>query len=213
MLAGVAIFVLSGFVWGPVVYHHLDRLYWEHQCMVYTAPSDQVVYEENRQRSVKLLATNSCYQRLSDPPFGVRYFHRAWNHVARHTTEPDAVVFVHQRGSPRGNVRLVGIDVYFEWVSPSGSNEHPSFSLCSDVLRPGGMTRSSKVMAYTFPFEFRRLQPSDELRIFAGQPDPVDASHFTIAYEMNSQKGIVDRWLQDDDTVKLKLRGGPAANP
>jgi hypothetical protein len=35
------------------------------------------------------------------------------------------------------------------------------------------------------------------LRIFAGQADPKDASHFTIEYEIDGVKGVLDGWLQD----------------
>jgi hypothetical protein len=38
-------------------------------------------------------------------------------------------------------------------------------------------------------------------RIFAGQPDPTDASHFTIAYEWpDCVRGTIDGRLRDDDT-------------
>jgi hypothetical protein len=47
-------------------------------------------------------------------------------------------------------------------------------------------------------------------RIFAGQADPNDASHFTIEYEWPSGvRGTIDGWLRDDDHVDLQIRPGP----
>jgi hypothetical protein len=51
------------------------------------------------------------------------------------------------------------------------------------------------------------------LRLFAGQPDPNDDSHFTIRYEVDNQPGTIDGWLQADDTIKLQIRDGPATKP
>jgi hypothetical protein len=52
------------------------------------------------------------------------------------------------------------------------------------------------------------VPPRDRLRLFAGQPDPADAAHFTIAYDIDGQPGVVDGRLKDDDTVELKPTTG-----
>ena len=52
------------------------------------------------------------------------------------------------------------------------------------------------------------------LRFYAGQADPSDPSHFTIAYEMTGGRGTLDVWLRDEGSsaiVELKVRDGPAA--
>ena len=69
----------------------------------------------------------------------------------------------------------------------------------------------------------RRGQPAEALnmpincgniRIYAGQPDPVDHSHFTMKYEIDNFPGTlfgtIDGWLQNDDTVKMQFRDDPA---
>jgi len=38
----------------------------------------------------------------------------------------------------------------------------------------------------------------------------MDPSHFTIRYTVNGQPGVIDGWLQRDDTIKLEVRDGPA---
>jgi hypothetical protein len=44
-----------------------------------------------------------------------------------------------------------------------------------------------------------------------GQPDPTDASHFTIACQRHGESKIIDGWMMPDDTIKLELRRAPAS--
>jgi len=53
-----------------------------------------------------------------------------------------------------------------------------------------------------------RVRDRDVLRIFSGQPDPADPSHFTIAYERDGAAGVIDGWLRDDDRIRLIPRDG-----
>ena len=48
---------------------------------------------------------------------------------------------------------------------------------------------------------------SNVLRVFAGQPDPKDASHFTIAYRIDGRDGVIDGWLKDSG-IELRPRDG-----
>lgn len=55
--------------------------------------------------------------------------------------------------------------------------------------------------------------PADtqNLRFYAGQPDPADAAHFTIKYDLRNGSGIIDGRLNEDgETVALKIVSGPA---
>ena len=45
------------------------------------------------------------------------------------------------------------------------------------------------------------------VRFFAGQPDPDDASHFTIRYQADGREGIIDGWMKDDG-LHLRPRDG-----
>jgi hypothetical protein len=47
----------------------------------------------------------------------------------------------------------------------------------------------------TYPFRF-----------FAGQADPENSTHFTIPFERDGRRGMVDGWLRDDESVKLEIR-------
>ena len=47
-----------------------------------------------------------------------------------------------------------------------------------------------------------------KVQVFSGQPDEADPAHFTIAYTVNGRPGTIDGTLNDDDTVKLRVRPG-----
>jgi hypothetical protein len=44
------------------------------------------------------------------------------------------------------------------------------------------------------------------LKLFAGHPDSVDESHFTIDASVGGNPRVIDGWLMSDDHVKLQLR-------
>jgi hypothetical protein len=52
----------------------------------------------------------------------------------------------------------------------------------------------------------------NQFRVYAGQSDPADASHFTIAYDLDGQAGVVDGWLKPDGSVVLEPRVGKRVN-
>jgi hypothetical protein len=51
---------------------------------------------------------------------------------------------------------------------------------------------------------------SRRVRIFAGQADPADESHFTLTYEVDGHRGLIDGWLDPYDKVRMQVRDGPA---
>lgn len=54
-----------------------------------------------------------------------------------------------------------------------------------------------------------------QVRVYNGQPDPSDPSHFTIGYKVDGQRGTIDGRLADHDKpdwnrVTLNFRDGPS---
>ena len=47
-----------------------------------------------------------------------------------------------------------------------------------------------------------------KLRVFAGQVDPKDPSHFTMEFSLHDQKSAIDAWLLDDDRLRMEPRIG-----
>ena len=50
------------------------------------------------------------------------------------------------------------------------------------------------------------------LRVLAGQPDPADATHFTIPYVLNGKPGVIDGRLRANGRVMLEPREGQFLN-
>jgi hypothetical protein len=73
----------------------------------------------------------------------------------------------------------------------------------SYVIQKGSITSLPKILQRSINIE---VEPYIAVRLFAGQPDPNDSSHFTFEYEINGRRDIVDGWLEADDTVTLKCR-------
>lgn len=251
MAAAVLVVVgLAGWQWGPAGYRHAEMLYWQRQCMAYARPPDFVVLDDDPARAAALLAADPQYRRgdqtmtpepgLNGPFLLAEYRPDA---IARFLpNEASGVAFMHARRSPGGQERLVIVSCGWAWAYYCG------YSLGIDagtVVVPGSW-RSNPTVAdrkgqvgsvsaepnwrWTVghdggPREFRA-----GFRVFAGQPDPADPSHFTIAYERRKltleevelgvirwvdedtarwERGTIDGWLRDDDTVEMRVRDGP----
>lgn len=52
------------------------------------------------------------------------------------------------------------------------------------------------------------MSPAQVLRLYAAQRDPADLSHFTVDYELDGRKGVMDGWLRDDLKIHFRLRDG-----
>lgn len=50
------------------------------------------------------------------------------------------------------------------------------------------------------------LIPADGVRLFAGRPDPSDASRFRIDFEMGGKRGAVEGQLLPDETIRWTVR-------
>ena len=113
-------------------------------------------------------------------------------------------VFVHARRSPAGRQRLLVVS--FDPLCFLAGGPQP-FS--ADVRWLDGRW-GDMGYAYGFVPPAFAVPASKPLRLFAGQPDPLDESHFTIPYDAGGVAGTIDGWLQADDGVKLVVRDGPA---
>ena len=176
--------------WGPGWVRHAAVLLDQRRCMGYAAAADQVVYDSPRdghgvRRSLKKRYAPSCWKRFTRAP-------------------GSAVVFLHGRTSPSGKRRLVCIEADPQVVNHSvGSTSIlPSWSF--RVLTPGTLRKEpADVPGPVYKDAFFLIAAE---RIYAGQPDPADPSHFTIDYERHGERKTVDAWLQDDDTLKFRHR-------
>jgi len=89
---------------------------------------------------------------------------------------------------------IIAYDLQAKIVSPATWNTLPSDDL-------GIRNLSVRVDTHAAP---------PDIKIFAGQADPADASHFTIRYVMDGKPHVVDGFLRDQGKgfamVKFKVR-------
>lgn len=205
--------------WVPVWQRYVERqrlmrqaLATQQACMNFGMPADTVVYTDDPAELAKLAQPGSGYVvRPTNPPTASldrdRYNRGAALRVAAEWEayheaawrqwqwQPfpfrrDGTVFLHQRLSPAGHDRIVVVQAgeagYLTWTVVTPGTEKNSPSAYSPAFGVGLQRR------YNWP-----------LRIFAGQPDPVDPSHFTVDYSFHGQRGRIDGQLNDDDTISF----------
>ena len=92
------------------------------------------------------------------------------------------------------------------------NGDSPDLSV--QVIRPATLLSNSE-RPFAKEMNVARLlgHPFGTVRIFAGQVDPNDDSHFTIQYETPTGKGTIDGYLQPDEHVRMQYRDGPALAP
>jgi hypothetical protein len=203
---GVATAV-AGFRWGPTTWARTILLYHQRNCLRYTAPPDQVVFESDPAR-VALLAVDPNYVIAGGcafrkpPPDWVAIGPTA----AVRTTGPVAMIFLHELKTG-GVSRLVGIE------RAVGATASPYFIAGYDVethsIRPASFRQPQvSEQHFAWPIDVMDgIAPHLDIRIYAGQVDPADGSHFTIRYEHRGTTGTADGYLRADGRIDLKPRG------
>ena len=215
--------------WGPSAWQQVQLRYYQHACLTYTAPPDQVVYEEDPAAAAKLLANRLDYQPCRwdmwapasakmPAPAAARILpaYQSFESLnSRRMAVPggtayEAILFLHERTTPTGERRLVKVNLmaapFSFWACVSEGDRYES-QRWAQANRSQGLVE---------PFDTRPrhvgapwpLNPP-QLHIYAGQPDPADGSHFTIRYQIWGQEDVMDGYLVNNDTVTLKPRNPP----
>jgi hypothetical protein len=172
--------------WGNQMLMRIKAKYYFNQSMAWTAPSDYVAYQRHTQGW------------MPDGTVAVPWQNFYQNYTG---SLPVSVgtLFLHERTSRGGNRRLVAVDVV--GAEPHLGRVHANMRVFSPPVGIAWPKQRTTSIA-TLP-----LATNDGLfKIFAGQPDPNDPSHFTIVYEGGNHRGVIDGWLQDGDNVLLELR-------
>ena len=229
--AAVLVLVLAlfcaGYGWGPAAWHQSRVLYWQRQCLNYRPDANDVVYEEEPSAAGRLLARGSNYTAYPlarrSPPAARMPVNAAalipacWTRLSTLSgTSPvwhdaGAVVFLHECISPAGNRRLVMVR-YFPEPDKFASNFYHDYNFDYDLLTPA--TWSSPPCRAAPWFSMSAVQTGSPrhpplVRMYAGQADPHDPSHFTIRYRMWGQEDVLDGKLDDQDEITLAPRRPP----
>jgi hypothetical protein len=200
VLAVLLLAAAGGFWWWhePLIAHG-RLLYWQHKCQTHTFAPDAVVAS-----SIGPGGTTAA----PIPSYWTEYEFSAGavGGVLRRSTLAETVVFLHRRRSPAGHERVVAVrcvPMYLTSASVAQAFE-PLVVKPADFWR---FTSRPSLRYGTFPGGY---PVNAAVRVFGGQPDPADPSHFTIAYTVNDRPGVIDGRLRDDGTVDLRVREGSA---
>jgi hypothetical protein len=210
--------------WGPRLWRQAQILSTQRRCMSFTLPADFVAYEEDPLAAAALLAREP----QSYAPYRLA---RQRGSVATQPAPTRAAMYQdttllaqHFPGAPG----LGGQILLHELQTPSGKRRlvmvryHPEKDTFTPAMVVGynvDVTIVTPATAFSLPVARRQDDPIDvtsgfpphppNVRIFAGQPDPGDPSHFTIRYQMWGQEDIVDGRLDDHERITLTQRHMP----
>jgi hypothetical protein len=167
-------------------------------CAEYSAPPTHVVASTDPAVITALAGSAPGYQRGN---FGLAYVPPVWTKLYARLTQlgflSEGTAFLHERRSPNGMRLLISVDL----LSPR------SGTLMFFVRRFSPAT-PFQLAGERISFDgLERIWIGDRnFRLFAGQPDLNDASHFTIPFDYDGEPGIIDGWVRDDTSVFLELR-------
>ena len=114
------------------------------------------------------------------------------------------LIFLHKLQSAKGTRRLVAVELERAVMIPRGPVVIAVYTLDSAA---GAQVRTMLVGTADSLDNFERFRPT---KVYAGQCDPVDASHFTVVYETAEGLGTLDGHLEDNGVASIKVRDGPS---
>ena len=177
----------------------VNRLYRE--CAVYTMPATTAVWEEDAQHIKQLRGYEIVGSHSGNAAFFVPPAWKQLNAAIGQQIQTWGTLFLHERTRPTSKRRLlVGVDI-------------AGWSRGGPVVLFARVRTISPAAPMRLPVEEKVDHPSvhlsateGTLRLFPGQADANDASHFTIDYMIGEQKGVIDGWLKEDGSVVLERR-------
>jgi hypothetical protein len=190
------------------------------KCRGYTAPADQVVYEQDDQEAAKLLAGSAQYADIYSG--SNQYVQRIAGHTPQCLTAltplsvappAKAVLFLHQRRSPSGERAIVAVRFQRHFAFDWRAGRHFEFEAIVIPASFGWPPPAARVTRFGLADFPSPVDPADDkLKIFAGQPDPKHEVHFTIPYKTRNKDGYLEGWLDDGYDVRLYNRNAPAGS-
>jgi hypothetical protein len=220
--------VILGWRYGLPYLRQLSYLIDQRRCANFESARDQVAFEQpiDPSRPPRIDYGIVPYFGRLTPSSSIGYLPPALRQfsIRPGTGLPAAVtpgvIFMHQRTTSAGRTRLVVL-----FLMPATQDLRSPYCVVARdwvaepaTWRPGSVARFRESSSFSL-----RLTEQDRLRVFMGQPDATDPSHFTIDYELNGERGTIDGWLRDGDAfaepvgaaprdtnVELHARTGPA---
>jgi hypothetical protein len=196
---------------GPPFARQVRYVYWQRQCMTFSAPADFVAYEEDPTRAAALLkqsryrtqalpATSGTAAGFSPPPLAHLESVWGWGNV----------LYMHAATTSLERRRLIVVDLAVRRAWGTSRTEERVIELYGAGLVPASLRPGTETEGTGGNYLDLILQQTDRLRVFWGQPDPIRSDRFTIGYELNGEPGAIEGLLKDDGQVDLRVLDGPA---
>ncbi|HET6252290.1 MAG TPA: hypothetical protein VFE47_31680 [Tepidisphaeraceae bacterium] len=211
MLAGIAL-ALVGFHFWPVAKLRLRTFYWQRQAMSYHASPDQIVLEAGQQQRIIS---------FGDAADSVAFYHgrvledgtpapvgrdpRAWRETKSLLSMPlvgdRALAFLHERHVAGGKSRIVAVEMGYRHIAAG----YWQLVAAVIVIEPGSLGSPLRVIGESITDCDNSFGPEIDNRVYAGQIDAADASHFTVSWGNPECSFVMDGYLQPDDRVRLQV--------
>jgi hypothetical protein len=183
----------------------------QRQCLAHMAAVDQVVYDDNPWALDELLRTDVELDagHFADQPKSRRHVARRFPAWQRFINVPKDLystpIFLHGRRcgtTDEERLSVVAIRTRFEKVTC------PTIQLDSCSLAPITAWSYPEVNARHHLLTFPALANDVQIRFYAGQPDPKDASRLTIPFEAGGAGGVIEGDVLDDGMIWLRVSAG-----
>jgi hypothetical protein len=178
----LATLIVAAILWGPGLQRHVQFIYWQYQCLSFTQPADHVIYEL---APGKIIHSEFCQPalRFDDSLTG-------------------SPVFLHEMRRPDGAKLLVSVRVLPSAAAKSRGTDFNSFFHALNVNEWLVSALPQKLEASQFiywgsPLATGGIADKHNWKIFAGQPDVNNPSHFTFDYEVDGVRHSCDVWLNN----------------
>ena len=180
---------------------HARVMYVQRQALDYTIDPDRIVYDERPSamltdkggsiqlhprangENVMLWDPKVCDPLMGNVPPGIL------------PKSPRAMLFLHERATQSGRKLLL---VVYATIEPP-NQYHPTESLMFHMqeLTPAvdwqhGIYPANGLGTPLTGLDF--ADRNEKLRIYGGQVDPTDPTHFTMRYKLGDKEGIIDGW-------------------
>jgi hypothetical protein len=207
MIALIAAIAAAGWHHRTILAERARFLDGQRQCMTYAPPSDLVVLDTDPQRGTALAASDPRYHYVNYERTGAMTWLRPSIRGKHPITlwEPGPA-FVHARSAKGAGRRIVGVDLA-EAMLPD------AMGFYVHVMKPATWLTDPRTVGRPRPvgdFWFS-LTEGETIRVFAGQADANDPSHFTIEFDLSGRRGTIDGWLRANETIDLRPRDAQLA--
>jgi hypothetical protein len=214
---------LAAWHWGPDLWMRASVLYWQRRSLVYTAPQDQVVYDDGPDASTQWTGIPGYTWASSAPTQSSWGYHYAcfapaeWAHVQALTVIPPTVwtpldgptqtaaAFLHRCTRSDGTERLVCVRVFSTY--PIG-DDGTHLSMQGWVVQPAKWSGPVQPTLLSDSFFLGHIPARTRCRVLAGQSIVPDGPRLCVIVELNGRRHAIDCQLNDKDVLEFLPQDG-----